>query len=65
MKSEREYVKLYSGPEYLLHFKYSYLLNISFITFMFGAGMPILFPIALLSVCIFYILERLNLAYSS
>jgi hypothetical protein len=32
---------------------------------MFGAGMPILFPIALLSVCIFYILERLNLAYSS
>jgi hypothetical protein len=64
VKSEREYIKLFSGPEYFLHTKYSYVLNIVFITFMFGAGMPILFPIACLSFCIFYILERITLAYS-
>ena len=32
---------------------------------MFGAGMPILFPIGLASFLIFYLVERLSLAYSS
>ncbi len=32
---------------------------------MFGAGMPILFPIGLASFLIFYVVERLSLAYSS
>jgi hypothetical protein len=41
------------------------MLNIVFMTFMFGAGMPILFPIALGSFLIFYVVERLCLAYSS
>lgn len=31
---------------------------------MFGAGMPILFPIGLASFLIFYVMERLCLAYS-
>jgi hypothetical protein len=40
-------------------------MNTIFMTFMFGAGMPILFPIALASFIIFYIVERLSLAYSA
>ena len=58
-KSIFHYVMLYSGPQYLLHYKYSFIMNIVFITFMFGAGMPILFPIALCSFTVFYIMERL------
>ena len=39
-------------------------MNIVFMTFMFGAGIPILFPIALLSLIVLYIVERLMVAYS-
>lgn len=55
----QQYVDLYSGPEYFIHFKYSGILNIAFVTMMYGAGLPILFPIAALSYFILYTLERL------
>lgn len=63
-KTIQKYVDLYSGPEYTIHYKYSTMLNITFITFMFGAGMPILFPIALCSFIVLYCMERLLVAYS-
>lgn len=56
---------LYAGPVYNIHYKYSYIMNIIFITFMFGAGIPILFPIALVSFIVYYVMERLTLAYSN
>ncbi len=59
-----QYVDKYQGPLYLVHYKYSSILNITFITFMFGAGIPILFPIALASFITLYIVERLLVAYS-
>jgi hypothetical protein len=59
-----EYLEIYSGPVYFIHYKYSYLLNIVFMTFTFGAGLPLLYPIAWLSFLIFYIMERILLAYS-
>jgi hypothetical protein len=40
------------------------MMNISYVTFMYGAGMPILFVIAFISFLIFYVLERLLIAYS-
>lgn len=58
------YVDIYSGPEYMIHYKYSSMLNIVFVTFMYGAGLPILFPIALGSLTVLYIMERLLVAYS-
>ena len=63
-KTIQKYVDLYSGPEYFIHYKYSFIMNIVYITFMFGAGMPILFPIALASFIVLYIMESLLLAYS-
>eukprot|EP00347_Sterkiella_histriomuscorum_P016370 403353449 len=60
----QQYVDKYSGPEYMIHYKYSSILNITFITFMFGAGMPILFPIAFASFITLYLMERLLVAYS-
>jgi len=63
-KTISQYVDLYSGPEYLIHYKYSAIMNMVFITFMYGAGLPILFPIALLGLFILYFTERLLVAYS-
>ena len=40
---------LYSGGDYVIHFKYSGLLNIAYITMMYGMGMPILFPLAVIN----------------
>lgn len=57
------YVDLYSGPEYMIHFKYSGILNVTFVTMMYGMGMPILFPIAAFTYFNLMSLERLLVAY--
>ena len=46
-----------------MHFKYSTLLNVIFVTFMYGLGMPILFPIAFLSCFVLYFVEKTMLYY--
>jgi hypothetical protein len=61
--SMQVYTDMYSGPEYLIHFKYSGMMNVTFVTLMYGLGMPILFPIAALSYFILFSLERLCTAY--
>ena len=63
-RSISDYIDLYAGPMYFIHYKYSYILNVVFITFMFGAGIPILFFQALAALIVLYICERLTLAYS-
>lgn len=59
-----EFVDLYSGPDYIVHFKYSGILNVTFVTMFYGLGLPILFPIAMLSYLIFWMTERYQIAYS-
>lgn len=61
--SVAQYKALYSGGEYVIHFKYSGLLNIVFITMMYGVGMPILFPIAAFNFFNQWIAERYTVAY--
>ena len=58
-----KYLDIHLGPEYIMHYKVSSLLNITFITMMYGLGLPILFPIAFLSFFIFYATERFQIAY--
>lgn len=55
----QQYVDIYSGPGYLIHFKYSGILNLAFVTMMYGTGIPVLFPIAVFGYALFYTLERL------
>ena len=62
-KSLQAFINLFSGTEYEIHYIYSRILNIVFITFMFGIAIPLLFPIALLSLVVLYIVERLALVY--
>jgi len=59
----QQYVDIYSGPEYLIHFKYSGILNVTFVTMMYGLGIPILFPIAAWTYFVLYSLERILTAY--
>ena len=58
------FIDLYSGPEFLIHYKHSFILNSIFVTMLFGPAMPILFPICLLTLCFLYVTEGLMLAYS-
>ena len=55
---------LYSGGVNVVHFKYSAIMNVTYVTMMYGLGMPILFPIAALSYAIFYTVERYQIAYT-
>ena len=59
-----QYLDLYTGPNYIVHYKYSGVLNIIYVTMMYGLGLPALFPIAFISFFIFWATERYQLAYT-
>ena len=58
-----EYVQVYGGIDHQIHYGYSTLLVIVFVTFLFGFGIPILFPIAALSILVLYCTEKYALYY--
>jgi hypothetical protein len=55
--------QLYSGSDYYIHFKYSNILNVVYITCIYGVGMPLLFPVAVINFFNQYICERIIVAY--
>lgn len=57
-KTTQQFVNTYSGPEYLMHFKYSSILTQVFVSFMYGLFIPILFPIAAFGILNMYIVEK-------
>lgn len=57
------YISVYQGPIYFMHYKYSSILTIAYITFMYGFGMPVLFPIACASFLVLYVVEKFMLFY--
>ena len=46
-----------------MHYKYSSILCTVYITFMYGFGMPILFPIAMVGFLVLWVVEKLYLFY--
>jgi len=58
------YKTLYSGAEYVIHFKNSGILNITYMTMMYGVGMPILFPVAAFNFFNQYLCERIIVSYN-
>ena len=56
-------MNLYSGPDHLMHFKYSAMMNVTFVTFMYGLALPLLFPIGMAFFIFLYVMERLLLTY--
>ena len=61
-KTIPQYYSVHSGPEYNIHYRYAALNTICSITFFYGPGIPILFPIGLFSLIATYIIERIMLA---
>ena len=62
--SIQAYQNLYQGPIYMMHYKYSTVLNVCFVTMMYGFGLPILFPVAILAMFILYMVEKTMLYYA-
>lgn len=60
----QQYIELYSGPTFFIHYKYSTILNIVFVTMMYGIGLPILFPIASGSLFVLFVVEKIMIHYS-
>jgi len=63
-RNNQQYIDLYSGPDYLIHFRYSTLLLHSSICMIYGTACPSLYLIALLAFVILHINERLAICYS-
>ena len=59
----QQYVDLYSGPEFNIFKRYAVILNIVFVTMMYGFPIPALFIIALFSFINFYILDKYFITY--
>merc|ERR1719350_2553866 len=62
--SIQKFEAVYSGPLFFVHYRLAGLCNLVFITFLFGPGMPILFPIALAGLLWNLFTERIRMAYS-
>ena len=58
-----QYINKHAGPQYFMHFKYSSIMNVIYLTMMFGPAMPVLFPICFGTLLILYILEIYMLHY--
>jgi len=54
---------LYSGPNYMFHYRYASLLESVAITFMYGAVLPVLFPVFLVKCISDYFIERYLVVY--
>lgn len=54
---------VYTGPLYYMHYKYASIMTTLFMTFIYGFGMPILFPVAALCFYVLYMVEKWLLFY--
>lgn len=57
------YKAVYTGKEWPIHFKYSDALNITFLAMLYGIGMPIMFPMAMIIISNQRLGERVQVAY--
>jgi len=55
---------LYSGADYAIHYKMAGILNIIYMTMMYGTGLPILYPIAAFAFFNSYLCERILVSYA-
>jgi hypothetical protein len=58
-----QYKDLYSGSDYTIHFKCAGVINIVWVTMLYGVGMPLLFPLAAFNFFNQYICERITVSY--
>jgi hypothetical protein len=56
-------INSYAGPSMLFHYRYAFMMISIFTTMLFGVGIPILFPICLLNLCVQYVVDRIMTVY--
>ena len=61
--TKQTFIDLYSGPVYMIHFKYSSVIMQVYIAFMYGLMIPILFFIVFIGILNMFIVERIALFY--
>lgn len=61
--SIKNYIDLYSGPEFALNSRYSAILLMISVTALFGSSLPLLYPIGVLAFLTMIVVEKLTLAY--
>ena len=61
--TKKDYIAIYAGLEYLIHFKYSSVLVQVYVAFMYGMFVPLLFPMAAFGIMNMYITEKIALTY--
>ena len=59
-----QYVQTFSGPEFFMDYSYAHVINVIFMTFLFGPCMPIIFILGFLSIISHYVTESLCMAYA-
>jgi len=62
-KTVAEFVSNNSNPPFNLDFRYAYFIVYVYVPFLFGAGMPVLYPITLANIVVQYYLDRVMVAY--
>ena len=60
----QKFEAIYSGPMFFVHYRLAYIVNIVYIAFFFGPGIPVLIPIATAGLMWNYVSERIRMAYS-
>jgi hypothetical protein len=58
------YKAVYLGKDMPIHFKYSEALNITFLAMLYGFGMPIMYPMAMVVISNQRLCERIQVAYN-
>lgn len=59
-----QYLEIHSGPDHEVHVKYAEILTVVFVVLMFGPGMPVLYPLAVIHYFIYYNVARYSIIYS-
>lgn len=57
-KTQEAWNLLYTGPDFLIDFRYSQILTVIFICFLYGAGLPLLYYSTVLNLIIIYWLDK-------
>jgi hypothetical protein len=61
--SMAQFKQTWSGQDYIIHFKFANVLNVYYVTLMYGMGLPILFPLAAINFFFQWACERIIVAY--
>ena len=58
-----QYLEIHGGPEHEVHVKYAEVMNVVFVTLMYGPGLPVLYVIAVAHYFIYYSVATWSLCY--